>query len=151
MLNNKYFYPAVIASSILLASPAYAISEASVMNFANAMNRAANSQNIGQISRLIDDNAVISLTKQNKTMTLDKNGYLQLLQKSWANSTNYQYQIHISDIVISGGQARAQVSTTESWIKDGKKVTLNSNARTTLGDAGNDAVLLRSVMQITVN
>jgi hypothetical protein len=151
MLKNNHFYSTLIASSVFLASPAYAISEASVMSFAGAMSAAANNQNIGQISRLIDDNAVISLTRQNKTTTLDKNGYLQLLQKSWANSTNYQYQMNVSNIVITGHQAIAQVNTTESWVKDGKKITLVSSSRTTLGDVSNNTVMLRSVSQITIN
>lgn len=140
----------VIATGATVVAPAYAISESSVQGFASAMNSAANNQNIGQISRLIDDEAVISLTRQGKTTTLDKNAYLQLLQKSWAGASNYRYNINISDIVVSGNQARAVVITTETWEKDGKKTTFRSTSRTTLSQSGSNAILLRAVSQITV-
>lgn len=133
-----------------VTAPSHAMSESSVQAFANAMKTAANSQNIGQLSTLIDDNAVISLTRQGKTTTLDKNAYLQLLQKSWAGASNYHYTITISDVVISGNQARTQVATVESWVKDGKKTTLKTNSRTTLQNNGSNAVLLRAVSQISI-
>lgn len=133
-----------------ITSPAFAISENSVQDFAVAMKVAANSQNIAQLARLIDDNAVISMTRQKKTTTLDKNAYLQLLQKSWAGASHYHYDIAISDVVVSGSQARATVKTVEVWVKDGKKTTLTTNARTTLQNGATGAVLLRSVSQITI-
>ncbi len=139
-------------AAMMISVSGYAISEAQTQNFARLMSALANQQNIGQIAGLIDDNAVISLTRQNKTITLDKNAYLQLLQKGWAESTHYHYTIHLNDVVISGDQARAQVITTETWInKDGKKVTLKSNSRATLVQSGNNAILLRMVSQISIN
>lgn len=137
-------------TGVVASTPAYAMSESTVMQFASAMKTSANAQNIGQLSRLIDDNAVISITRQGKTTTLDKNAYLQLLQKSWAGSKNYRYDITISDVVVSGNQAKAQVKTTESWIKNDKKTTLTTVSRTTLQQSGANAVLLRSVSQLTV-
>lgn len=135
---------------VMTTAPVYAMSESLVHGFAHAMKTSANAQNIGQLSRLIDDNAVISITRQGRTTTLDKNAYLQLLQKSWAGSKDYRYDIIISDVVVSGNQAKAQVRTSESWLKDGKKITINTVSRTTLQDNGKNAVLLRAVSQLTI-
>lgn len=137
-------------ASVMATTPVYAMSESLVHNFAHAMKISANAQNIGQLSRLIDDNAVISITRQGRSTTLDKNAYLQLLQKSWAGSKDYRYDIIISDVVVSGSQAKAQVRTTESWLKDGKKITINTVSRATLQDNGKNAVLLRAVSQLTI-
>lgn len=138
-------------TTMTLSVSAHAMSESSVQAFASAMNEAANAKNVGQVSQLIDDNAVISITRQGKsTATLDKNSYLQLLQKSWAGSQDYRYQIHISDIVISGNQARANVKTTETWLKDGKRTTFVTDSKATIGENNAKAVLLRFVSQVTV-
>ena len=141
---------AVAAVFGLASMPAVAMSETLVHNFASTLSAAANGQNIGRVSQLIDDEAVISLTRQGNTTTLDKNGYLQLLQKSWAGAKEYRYQINISDVVISGNQAKAQVHTIETWIKDGKKTTFITHSRATLVQSGANAVLLRAVSQVTV-
>lgn len=134
-----------------LISPAYAMSESDINAYAAQMRSAANQQNIGQISKLIADDAIISLSRNNKTTSLNKDSYLQLLQKSWAKASNYRYQIAISDIVVTGNQARAQVVTTETWTQDGKPVTIKTSARATLSQVGSNTVLLRSVAQVTVD
>lgn len=133
--------------------PAHAqMSEALVMSYANAMQTAANSQNISQIARLVSEDAVISLTRQGKgSTTLDKSGYLDLLQKSWTQVQNYRYSISIDNIVITGDTARASVVTKETWTKDGKTHTIITTSKATLGVANNNALLLRSVAQVTVN
>lgn len=142
----------LLGAGLFIHTSAYAINETQTQNFARLMSVSANQQNIGQIAGLIDDNAVISLTRQNKTTTLDKNAYLQLLQKGWAESKGYHYHIQVNDVVISGDQAKAQVIITETWTnKDGKKVTLKSNSRATLVQSGNNAILLRMVSQVSVN
>lgn len=129
------------------------VSENSVNAYAQAMQAAANSQNITQIGKLVADDAVISLTRAGKgNTTLDKNSYLDLLQKSWTQSKNYRYEIAISEIVIAGDTARALVITTESWTdKDGNPQKITTNARTTLGHNGKTTVLTRSVAQVSVN
>ncbi|OOS24580.1 nuclear transport factor 2 family protein [Moraxella pluranimalium] len=135
----------------LITTPAYAISEKDIGGYASAMTAAANNQNIAQISKLIADDAIISLSRNNKTTSLDKEGYLQLLQKSWAKASNYRYHINISDVVVTGNQARAQVTTTETWTQDGKPVKITTSSRATLSQSGANAVLLRSVAQVTVD
>lgn len=141
-----------IGAGALIASPAYAqISQQQVMAYAAAMQTAANNQNIGQIARLLSDDVVVSLSRQGKgTTTLDKSAYLDLLQRSWTQATGYRYSIAISDVVITGDTARAQVITQETWVKDGKTTTLTTNSRATLGLSGDNAVLLRSVSQVAV-
>lgn len=136
----------------LLVMPAYAFSQADVASYTKAMNGAANNQNIALISNLIDDDAIIALTRSGKTTSLNKEGYLQLLQKSWAKAKNYRYQIQVSDVVISGNQARAQANITETWTgQDGQLVTVRTSSRVTLIKSGENATLLRSVAQVTVD
>lgn len=140
----------VLGVAVVATAPAYAISEQSMQAYAVAMKASANAQNIGQIGKLIDDGAVIAISRHGKTSTLDKNAYLQLLQKAWAGSTNYHYDIKISDIVVAGDQVRAVVDTVESWEKDGKKTTVNTTSKATLVQAGSDMILLRAVSQIAI-
>lgn len=146
----RFIVGSVLLGTTVMTAPAYAMSESAVQRFASHLNSAANAQNIGMVSRVIDDNAVISLTRKGSTITLDKNGYLQLLQKSWAGASDYRYDIHITDIVITGNQARANVITTESWMKDGRRITFKARSRATLSYVGGNAMLLRAVSHVTV-
>lgn len=141
----------MIGVQSLITTNAYAISEQDVSRYASSMSSAANAQNIVQISRLIADDAIISLSRGGKTTSLDKEGYLQLLQKSWATSSGYRYRINVADVVVTGNQARAQIVTTENWTQDGRPVTINTASRATFSQVGNNAVLLRSVSQVTVD
>ncbi len=144
-----------LASSLVLASPMIAeaaISEQSVYAYANSIKTAANTRNIGQIARLISDDAIISLSRQGRgTTTLSKSDYLQLLQKGWTNSSTYRFDIEVRDVLITGDQARAQIITTETWTQNGKPMTIMTSSRATLGLSGKNTVLLRSVSQVTVN
>ena len=134
----------------LITTNAYAINEQDVSRYASSMSSAANAQNSAHISRLIADDAIISLSRGGKTTSLNKEGYLQLLQKSWAKSSGYRYRIDVTDVVATGNQARAQIVTTETWTQDGKPVTIKTASRATFSQVGNHAVLLRSVSQVTV-
>lgn len=96
---------ALLVGTAVMTAPAYAMSESTVQSFANSLNTAANAQNTGMVSRLIDDNAVISLTCNGSATTLDKNGYLQLLQKSWAGASDCRYNINVIDLFFTGNQA----------------------------------------------
>ncbi|MDO4894283.1 DUF4440 domain-containing protein [Moraxella sp.] len=154
LMMNKKIAQGLLVGAIALpvvSMSAHAINESAVSSYAAAMNAAANNQNIAQVSKLIADDAVISITRNGKTSSLGKEDYLQLLQKSWARASNYRYRIDISDVVISGNQARAQVDTTETWTQDGKPITMKTSSRATLSQNGNNAVLLRSVAQMTVD
>lgn len=141
----------MIGVQSLITTNAYAISEQDVSRYASSMSSAANAQNIAQISRLIADDAIISLSRGGKTTSLDKEGYLQLLQKSWATSSGYCYRINVADVVVTGNQARAQIVTTENWTQDGRPVTINTASRATFSQVGNHVVLLRSVSQVTID
>lgn len=142
----------LLTATLLISTPAYAqMNESLVMAYAQSMQAAANAQNISQIARLVSDEAVIALTRQGKgSSTLDKSTYLDLLQKSWTQAQNYHYQMTVSDVVITGDQARAVVITTETWTKDGQPHKLTTTARATLGSNGRNAILLRSVAQVAV-
>lgn len=143
---------AVLLGAWLLATPSFAqMSESLVKSYANTMQSAANARNLGQIGSLLADDVVVSLTRQGKgSTTLDKAGYLNLLQKSWSETDNYRYTIQIDNIVVTGDTARAQFLTKESFVKDGKPTVLTTNAKATLGVGSGNALLLRSVAQVTV-
>lgn len=142
-----------ISSAVAITAPAHAqMSESLVMAYAQNMQSAANARNIGQIARLLSDDVVVSLSRQGKgAVTLDKSGYLDLLQKSWTQADNYRYSISVDNIVVTGDTARAQVVTTETWTKDDKNTTLITTSKATLTLNGNNALLMRSVSQVTVN
>ncbi|WP_095532612.1 MULTISPECIES: hypothetical protein [Psychrobacter] len=142
---------AMIAAVSFVATPAQAaINEAAVQNYATQMKQAANSKNVSKVSSLVADEALISLSRRGKTTSLDKAAYLKLLQDSWSKSTNYSYDISISNIVISGEQAKADVKTVETWVRDGQQRTMSTTSRATLKSDNNNAVLLRAVSQVTI-
>lgn len=140
-----------VAASTMMSAQAAPLTESAVQGYANAMKVAANSKNINQVAQLVSDDALISLSRKGKTTSLDKEAYLKLLQSSWSNSQNYRYDISISNIVTTGDQAKADVKTTETWVKDGKNVSFVTSSRVTLTAGPNNAVLLRAVSQVTIN
>ncbi|SUD90473.1 hypothetical protein [Psychrobacter phenylpyruvicus] len=140
----------IAAVSFAATSAQAAINEAAVQNYATQMKQAANSKNVSKVSSLVVDEALISLSRRGKTTSLDKSAYLKLLQDSWSKSSNYSYDISISNIVISGEQAKADVKTVETWVKDGEQRTMSTTSRATLKSDNNNAVLLRAVSQVTI-
>lgn len=139
------------AAVTAVTANASSMTESLVDAYANSIKQAANSQNVAGVADLVADNAIISLSRNGKTSNLGKKQYLQLLQGVWGNSRNYKYDINISNVVISGNQARIQVKTTETFVQNGQPVTLISNSRATLTVSSNDAVLLRAVTQVAIN
>lgn len=142
---------AAVVSTFSINVQAATMTESLVQNYASAMKSAANSKNIGQVSRLVSDDALISLSRKGKSTSLDKDAYLRLLQTGWNQTSNYRYEISINNIVTTGEQAKANVTTTESWVKDGQNVSFVTNSRVTLTVATGNAVLLRAVSQVTID
>lgn len=140
----------VAAVSFAATSAQAAINEAAVQNYATQMKQAANSKNVSKVSNLVADEALISLSRRGRTTSLDKAAYLKLLQDSWSKSSNYGYDISISNVVITGEQAKADVKTVETWVKDGQQRTMSTTSRATLKSDNNNAVLLRAVSQVTI-
>lgn len=140
-----------VASTITVSAQAATMTDALVQNYASAMKTSANNKNISQVSRLVADDALISLSRKGKSTSLDKDAYLKLLQNSWNQTSNYRYDITIDNIVTTGEQARANVTTTESWVKDGKNVSFVTNSRVTLTLSTGNALLLRAVSQVTID
>lgn len=140
-----------VASTVSISAQAATMTEALVQNYVAAMKSSANSQSINQVSRLVSDDALISLSRKGKSTSLDKDAYLKLLQDSWSNTSNYRYNISVDDIVITGAQAKANVTTNESWVKDGQKVSFVTTSRVTLTLSTGNAVLLRAVSQVAIN
>ncbi|GAF58956.1 LOW QUALITY PROTEIN: aspartate aminotransferase [Psychrobacter sp. JCM 18902] len=139
-----------VVSTVSISAQAAAMTEALVQNYIAAMKSSANSQNVNQVARLVSDDALISLSRKGKS-TSDKDAYLKLLQNSWNNTSNYRYDISVDNIVITGDQAKANVTTNESWVKDGKNVSFVTTSRVTLTLSTGNAVLLRAVSQVTIN
>lgn len=137
--------------STLLISPAHAdITEANVQQFASQLSQAANQKNVNRVAQLVDDNVLISLSRNGKSTTLNKASYLRLLQNNWASATNYHYEISINNVVISGNQAKADVQTIETLIKNGRPERLVTTSRATFNASNSDAMLLRAVSQLTI-
>ena len=142
---------AAAVTTVSISAQAATMTEALVQNYAAAMKSSANSQNINQVARLVSDDALISLSRKGKSTSLDKEAYLKLLQSSWNDTSNYRYDISVDNVVITGGQAKANVTTNESWVKDGQKVSFVTTSRVTLTVSTGNAVLLRAVSQVTIN
>ncbi|MBU5616001.1 hypothetical protein KPY62_02555 [Psychrobacter sp. TAE2020] len=142
---------AATAITFSISAQAATMTEGLVQNYSAAMKAAANSKNISQVSRLVSDDALISLSRKGKSTSLDKEAYLRLLQTGWNQTSNYRYEISINNIVTTGEQAKANVTTTESWVKDGQNVSFVTNSRVTLTVATGNAVLLRAVSQVTID
>lgn len=139
------------ASTMTISAQAATMTEALVQNYATAMKSAANSQSLNQVARLVSDDALISMSRKGKSTSLDKDAYLKLLQNSWSNTSDYRYDINVDNIVITGEQAKANVTTNESWVKDGQKVSFVTTSRVTLTLSTGNAVLLRAVSQVAIN
>ena len=127
------------------------MTESLVQSYSQAMKSAANSKNINQIAQLVSDDALISLSRKGKSTSLDKQAYLKLLQTGWNQTSNYRYDIRVDNIVTTGSQAKANVTTTESWSKDGQNVSFVTTSRVTLTSGTGNAVLLRAVSQVTID
>lgn len=139
------------ASTMTISAQAATMTEALVQNYIAAMKSSANSQNVNQVARLVSDDALISLSRKGRSTSLDKDAYLKLLQNSWSDTSNYSYDISVDNIVITGEQAKANVTTNESWVKDGQKISFVTTSRVTLTVATGNAVLLRAVSQVAIN
>ena len=139
------------ASTMTISAQAATMTEALVQNYATAMKSAANSQSLNQVARLVSDDALISMSRKGKSTSLDKDAYLKLLQNSWSNTSNYRYDINVDNIIVTGEQAKANVTTNESWVKDGQKVSFVTTSRVTLTLSTGNAVLLRAVSQVAIN
>lgn len=140
-----------VASTISINAQAATMTEDLVQNYAAAMKASANSQSINQVSRLVSDDALISLSRKGKSTSLDKDAYLKLLQNSWNDTSNYRYDISVYNVVITGSQAKANVTTNESWVKNGQQVSFVTTSRVTLTLSTGNAVLLRAVSQVAIN
>lgn len=140
-----------VASTASISAQAATMNESLVQSYASTMKSAANNQNTDQVARLVSDDALISLSRKGKSTSLDKDAYLKLLQNSWNQTSNYRYDITIDNIVITGSQAKANVTTVESWVKEGKNVSFVTTSRVTLTLSTGNAVLLRAVSQVAIN
>lgn len=146
------FFAVSIISALLTSNSAFAVlSEAKIKQFANQMTMSANAKNVQQIANLIDDKALISLSRKGQTGTLDKSAYLNLLQNNWSKSTNYRYHIEINNILITGSQAKADITTTETLTEQGKTITIITNSRATFHDSPTGVVLGRAISQLTIH
>ena len=140
-----------VVSTVSVAAQAATMTEDLVQSYAAAMKSSANNKNVNQVARLVSDDALISLSRKGKSTSLDKEAYLKLLQNSWNDTSNYRYDISVNNIVITGNQAKANVTTNESWVKDGRNVSFVTTSRVTLTLATGNAVLLRAVSQVAIN
>lgn len=140
-----------VASTVSVTAQAATMTEGLVQSYAAAMKSSANNKSVNQVASLVSDDALISLSRKGKSTSLDKEAYLKLLQSSWNDTSNYRYDISVDNVVITGNQAKANVTTNESWVKDGRNVSFVTTSRVTLTLATGNAVLLRAVSQVAIN
>lgn len=140
-----------VASTVSVTAQAATMTEDLVQSYVAAMKSSANNKSVNQVARLVSDDALISLSRKGKSTSLDKEAYLKLLQSSWNDTSNYRYDISVDNVVITGNQAKANVTTNESWVKDGRNVSFVTTSRVTLTLATGNAVLLRAVSQVAIN
>ncbi len=139
-----------LALSAMIGNAQAEVNVADVQGCAEMMKQAANNKNMEQVAKLIADDAIISITRNGKSGTMDKKTYLQRLKDNWQKSSEYNYNIKVDNVVTMGEQAKADLSTVETFTKDGKSVKLVTNSRATLTSGADNAVLLKLVSQITI-
>lgn len=139
-----------VAAVAPTASAQAAVSTVDINQFAASMTNAANSKNIAQVSRLVSDDALISVSRKGKTSTLDKASYVNLLQSNWSKTGQYRYDITVSNVVLMGNQAKADVVTTEILTEKGVTMRLVTTSRTTFTETPNGLVLSRAICQLTI-
>ncbi|ELA08395.1 hypothetical protein MOMA_07536 [Moraxella macacae 0408225] len=148
---TKTMQAALTLSLVLVSNFAAAnISENDIKQFAQKMHQSANSKNIAQVSRLIGDDALISISRRGVTSTLDKSSYLNLLQTNWAKATDYRYTIHINNVISTGDQAKADIVTTEVISENGKTLNMTTTSRATFSQTTKGVVLSRAISQLTI-
>lgn len=154
-IATHFFSPAaasVLVATTLVASPAQAatMSEADLQNYAVTMTAAANAKSVSRVNRLIDDNALISVTRKGRVSTLNKTSYLNLLQLNWAKTHIYSYQMRLDNAVITGNQAKADIQTIEVLEERGQITRLITDSRATFVKTDNGVVLTRAFSQLTI-
>lgn len=149
---RRAFGALCVGAFLTISNAAFAqMTPQAVDAYAKNMQSAMSARNINQVARLLSDDVVISLTRQGSaTATLDKSAYLNALQKGWSGVQNYKYTFTLDNVVITDDTARVQSTINESYTKDGQATTITANSRSTLGLNGNNAVLLRAVVQVSV-
>lgn len=150
--SNSAKMPFILAGLLIGASvnAQAVINEAQLQQFSAAMTAAANAKNINQISRLVADDALISVSRKGKTSTLNKSTYLNLLQNNWSKATQYRYSMDISNVVHVGEQAKADVVTTEIIVEPTQSIRLVTTSRATLSEIDNRIVLSRAISQLAI-
>lgn len=152
LLNKPVFLKGLLGATMMLgmATANAQISEADIQQFAQSLSQAANQKNVGKIAQLVDDGVLISLSRNGKTTTLNKDSYLRLLQDNWSRTSNYHYNITITNVIIAGNQAKADVQTVETLTENGKPERLITSSRATFSAPDSGAMLLRAVSQLTI-
>ncbi len=142
--------------SALMAGLAYipcaqaAISDGELQQFVVNMTAAANAKSINQVSRLVADDALISVTRKGKTSTLNKSTYLNLLQNNWSKALQYRYSMNVSNLVNVGDQAKADVTTTELITESNQTLRLVTTSRATFSEDNGHVVLSRAISQLVI-
>lgn len=150
-LKKSLLLPAMLIAGMSLPLSAYAtITESELQRFIAQMTLAANAKNINQISRLVADDALISVSRKGKTSTLNKTTYLNLLQNNWSKAINYRYSMSISNVVTVGDQVKADVVTTEFITEQNQVVQLVTTSRATLAETGQGVLLSRAISQLAI-
>lgn len=148
--------PLALASTLLVglvtASQAQVapITENDIQNYAVKMTAAANAKSVSQVSRMVSDDALISVTRKGRVSTLNKASYLNLLQLNWSKTTVYSYQMRVNNVVATGNQAKANIQTIEVLNEGGVMTRLVTDSRATFTKSESGLVLSRAISQLTI-
>ncbi len=129
------------------------VKPADVQEYAVAMKQAANTKDLEKVAELIAEDVIIKITRNGKSATLNKEGYLKRLQKNWQSTDTYHYAIEITDAIASGDHIKANITIQETVTKDGQPSTYVTESRATLAEdkSNNKAVLLKAVAQVRID
>lgn len=151
MLSKKLLIGLVALGSLAISNLANAeITERDVDNYGTAMMAAANAKSISRVASLVADDALISISRNGKTTTLNKNNYLNLLQNNWSKATKYGYNIQLDNVVMSGKNTKADAITTEVIVENNVTTRLVTTSRITLTERADSVLLSRAISQLII-
>lgn len=150
-LSKKLLIGLVALGSLAISNLANAeITERDVDNYGTAMMAAANAKSISRVASLVADDALISISRNGKTTTLNKSNYLNLLQNNWSKATKYGYNIQLDNVVMSGKNTKADAITTEVIVENNVTTRLVTTSRITLTERADSVLLSRAISQLII-
>ncbi len=142
--------PVLLLASSLIVPIAHADINLQVQQYVENVEQASNDKDINRLSSLIADNAMIKVDRNNKSAILNKNGYLQQVQTNWHTTSNYNYTIKVDNVINSGNNIKATMTSTESFTKGDKNTTYVTKSQLTLANSHGTLLLIKAVSDVAI-